>query len=55
MKLAYSDVVAFYFSFQSQSPAALIQVRNEFAILFNRHIPTSDEKGRGFDPKSKGK
>lgn len=55
IKLAYSDVIAFYFSFQSKTPAAFIQVRNEFAILFDKHIPTSDEQGRGFDPKSKGK
>ncbi|CAF0793616.1 unnamed protein product [Rotaria sordida] len=53
MKLAYSDVVAFYFSFQSQTPAAFIQVRSEFARLFDKYIPTSDEHGRGFDPNSK--
>ncbi|CAF3354404.1 unnamed protein product [Rotaria sp. Silwood1] len=53
MKLAYSDVLAFYFSFQSQTPAAFIQVRNEFAVLFDKYIPTSDEHGRGFDPNSK--
>lgn len=55
MKLAYTDVIAFYFSFESQTPVALIQVRSEFAKLFDRYIPTSDEKGRGFDPDSKGK
>ena len=54
VKLAYTDVIAFYFSFESQNPVALIQVRSEFARLFDRHIPTSDEKGRGFDPDSKG-
>ncbi|CAF3872492.1 unnamed protein product [Rotaria magnacalcarata] len=53
IKLAYSDVVTFYFSFQSQTPAAFIQVRNEFAILFDKYIPTSDEHGKGFDPDSK--
>ena len=55
IKLAYSDIVTFYFSFQSQTPAAFIQVRSEFAILFDKYIPTSDEHGRGFDPDSKGK
>ena len=55
IKLAYSDVITFYFSFQSQTPAAFIQVRSEFAELFDRYIPTSDERGRGFDPNSKGK
>jgi hypothetical protein len=45
----------FYFSFESQMPVALIQVRNEFATLFDKYIPTSDEHGRGFNPNSKGK
>ena len=54
MKLAYTDVITFYFSFQSQTPAALIEVRSEFAKLFNRYIPTADEHGKGFDPKSPG-
>lgn len=55
MKLAYSDIITFYFSFQSQIPTALILVRDEFARLFDKYIPTSDDQGRGFDPKSKGK
>lgn len=44
----------FYFSLQGETPVALIQVRKEFSDLFNRYIPTSDEKGRGFDATSKG-
>jgi hypothetical protein len=55
IKLAYSDVISFYFSFQSETPAALIQVRHEFAKLFDKYIPTSDEHGKGFDPNSKGR
>lgn len=55
MKLAYSDIIQFLFSFESQTPVALIQVRSEFAKLFDKFIPTSDEYGRGFDPNSKGK
>jgi hypothetical protein len=55
IKLAYTDIIKFYFSFESQTPAALIQVRNEFARLFNKYIPTSDEHGKGFDPNSKGR
>jgi hypothetical protein len=54
IKLAYSDIITFYFSFQSQIPAAFIQVRSEFARLFDKYIPTSDEHGLGFDPSSKG-
>ncbi|CAF1191597.1 unnamed protein product [Adineta steineri] len=53
IKLAYSDVVKFYFSFESQTPAAFIHVRNEFAVLFDKFIPTSDEHGKGFNPNSK--
>jgi hypothetical protein len=54
IKLAYSDIISFYFSFQSQPPAAFIQVRPEFAELFAKFIPSSDEHGKGFDPNSKG-
>ena len=54
IKLAYSDIVSFYFSFQSQPPAAFIQVRPDFAELFAKFIPSTDEQGKGFDPNSKG-
>jgi hypothetical protein len=53
--LAYTDVISFYFSYQSQPPAAFIQVRPDFANLFAQYIPSSDEHGKGFDPNSKGK
>ncbi|CAF0933386.1 unnamed protein product [Adineta ricciae] len=53
IKLAYTDVMKFYFSFESRIPVAFIHVRNEFAILFDQKIPTSDEHGRGFNPISK--
>ncbi|CAF0899010.1 unnamed protein product [Rotaria sordida] len=53
IKLAYSDIISFYFSFQSQPPAAFIQVRPDFADLFARFIPSTDEHGKGFDPNSK--
>ncbi len=55
IKLAYSDILSFYFSFQSQPPAAFIQVRPDFAELFAKYIPSVDEHGKGFDPKSNGK
>jgi hypothetical protein len=54
IKLAYSDIVSFYFSFQSQPPAAFIQVRPDFAELFAKFIPSTDEHGKRFDPNSKG-
>jgi len=54
MKLSYSDILKFYFSFQSEKPSAIIHVRNEFALLFNKFIQTSDEHGKGFDPTSSG-
>ncbi len=54
IKLAYSDIISFYFSFQSQPPAAFIQVRPEFTELFAKFIPSNDEHGKGFDPNSKG-
>jgi hypothetical protein len=54
VKLAYSDIISFYFSFQSQPPAAFIQVRPEFTELFAKFIPSNDEHGKGFDPNSKG-
>jgi hypothetical protein len=54
IKLAYSDILSFYFSFQSQPPAAFIQVRSDFAELFAKFIPSTDEHGKGFDPNSKG-
>ncbi|UJR23682.1 hypothetical protein I4U23_026665 [Adineta vaga] len=53
IKLAYTDILSFYFSFQSQPPAAFIQVRPEFAELFAKFIPSSDEQGKQFDPNSK--
>ncbi|CAF0852460.1 unnamed protein product [Didymodactylos carnosus] len=55
IKLAYSDVVQFIYSYQSRPPVALIQVRKEFAELFEQYIPSADEKGLAFDPTSKGK
>ena len=54
IKLAYTDVMKFYFSFESRIPVAFIHIRNEFAILFDQKTPTSDEHGRGFNPTSKG-
>jgi hypothetical protein len=54
IKLAYTDILSFYFSFQSQPPAAFIQVRPDFAELFAKYIPSADEHGKGFDPKSNG-
>jgi len=54
IKLAYSDILSFYFSYQSQPPSAFIQVRPEFADLFAKFIPSTDEHGKGFDPNSKG-
>lgn len=54
IKLAYSDILSFFFSFQSQPPTAFIQVRPDFANLFAQYIPSTDEHGKGFDPKSKG-
>ncbi|CAF2843087.1 unnamed protein product [Rotaria sp. Silwood2] len=54
IKLAYSDIISFFFSFQSQPPAAFIQVRPDFADLFAKYIPSMDEKGKAFDPNSKG-
>ena len=54
IKLAYSDILSFYFSSQSQPPAAFIQVRPDFADLFEKYIPSTDEHGKGFDPKSSG-
>ncbi|CAF3438305.1 unnamed protein product [Rotaria sp. Silwood1] len=53
IKLAYSDIISFFFSFQSQPPAAFIQVRPDFADLFAKYIPSTDEHGKGFDPNSK--
>ncbi|CAF3885819.1 unnamed protein product [Rotaria sp. Silwood2] len=53
IKLAYSDIISFFFSFQSQPPAAFIQVRPDFADLFAKYIPSMDEKGKAFDPNSK--
>ncbi|UJR25208.1 hypothetical protein I4U23_006560 [Adineta vaga] len=53
IKLAYTDILKFYFSFESCLPVAFIHVRNEFAILFDKYIPTSDEHGKGFNPNSK--
>ena len=47
-------MIVFHFSLQGEKPVALIQVRKEFSILFNRYIPTSDERGKGFDATSKG-
>jgi hypothetical protein len=55
IKLAYSDIVTFYFSFRSKPPAGFIQARSEFAEIFDKYIPSSDEHGQGFDPNSKGK
>lgn len=55
IKLAYSDIISFLFSYQSQPPAAFIQVRPDFADLFAKYIPSTDECGKGFDPNSKGK
>ena len=54
IKLAYSDVNKFYFSFQPQIPAAIIHVRHEFAELFHKYNLSSDKHGRDFDPNSKG-
>lgn len=54
IKLAYSDIVSFYFSYQSRPPAAFIQVRPDFAELFHQYIPSADEQGKQFDPKSNG-
>ncbi|CAF1324339.1 unnamed protein product [Adineta ricciae] len=53
IKLAYSDIQSFYFSFQSQPPAAFIQAKPDFAELFAKFIPSSDEHGKQFDPTSK--
>ncbi|CAF3888439.1 unnamed protein product [Rotaria magnacalcarata] len=53
IKLAYSDIISFFYSFQSQPPAAFIQVRPDFADLFAKYIPSTDEHGKGFDPHSK--
>ena len=55
IRLAYSDTLSFYFSYQSQPPAAFVQVRPEFVELFDQYIPFSDALGRGFDPNSSGK
>ena len=54
IKLAYSDMVSFHYSFQCQPPAVFIQVRSEFAELFAQYIPSSDEHGKRFDPKAEG-
>lgn len=54
IKLAYSDILSFYFSYQSQPPAAFIQVRPDFAELFVKYIPSTDQHGKKFDPKSNG-
>lgn len=54
IKLAYSDILSFYFSYQSRPPAAFIQVRPDFAELFQKYIPSTDEQGKKFDPKSNG-
>ena len=54
IKLAYSDILSFFFSYQSRPPAAFIQVRPDFAELFHKYIPSADEHGRKFDPKSNG-
>ncbi|CAF0843353.1 unnamed protein product [Didymodactylos carnosus] len=53
IKLAYSDVVRFVYFYESRPPAALIQVRKEFADLFEQFIPSADEEGLAFDPMSK--
>lgn len=53
IKLAYSDILKFFYSYQSQPPAAFIQVRSEFAELFDKYIPSSDEHGKKFDPNAK--
>lgn len=46
---------SFYFSFKYLTPIALIEVPSQFARLFDRCIPTSDEQGRCLNPDSKGK
>ncbi|CAF1292359.1 unnamed protein product [Adineta steineri] len=53
IKLAYTDILSFFYSFQSQPPAAFIQVRPDFADLFATYIPSTDEHGKQFDPNSK--
>ena len=55
IKLAYSDILSFFFSYQSHPPAAFIQVRPDFAEIFHKYIPSADEYGRKFDPKSSGR
>lgn len=54
IKLAYSDITSFFYSYHSQPPAAFIKVRPDFADLFAKYIPSTDKQGKGFDPNSKG-